>query len=122
MTSLFQVHDNPDRISFTAFYQLLCIASTPNNILFIPGFILIYEKKFKYGLLLFSLCLQIPAFAYNEEKINALAQTFMQQNQVPGMSIAVIDQNKIHFYNLGWADPLKKFLSATIYLYDRFVY
>jgi CubicO group peptidase (beta-lactamase class C family) len=80
------------------------------------------KKKFKYGLFLFTLCLQIPAFAYNEEKINALAQTFMQQNQVPGMSIAVIDQNKIHFYNLGWADPLKKIpiSNHTIYMIGSF--
>lgn len=80
------------------------------------------KKKFKYSLLLFTLCLQIPAYAYNEEKINALAQSFMQQNQVPGMSIAVIDQNKIHFYNLGWADPLKKIPTSnqTIYTVGSF--
>lgn len=75
------------------------------------------KKKFKYGLLLFTLCLQIPAYAYNEEKIRALAQSFMQQNQVPGMSIAIIDQNKIHFYNLGWANPLKKIPTSNHTLY-----
>lgn len=80
------------------------------------------KKKIKYGLLLLTLCLQIPAYAYNEEKINALAQRFMQHNQVPGMSIAVIDQNKIHFYNLGWADPLKKIPTSkqTIYTVGSF--
>jgi beta-lactamase class C len=80
------------------------------------------KKKFKYGVLLVTLCLQIPAYAYNEEKINALAQRFMQHNQVPGMSIAVIDQNKIHFYNLGWADPLKKIPTSkqTIYTVGSF--
>ncbi len=67
------------------------------------------KKYFNYGLLLFSLSLQIPAQAFNDVKINALAEDFLEKNQVPGMSIAVIDQNKIHFYNLGWADPLKKF-------------
>ncbi len=75
------------------------------------------KKNFKYGLLLFTLCLQIPAYAYNEEKINVLTQSFMQQNQVPGMSIAIIDQNKIHFYNLGWADPLKKIPTSNHTLY-----
>ncbi|KAF5271463.1 hypothetical protein FQR65_LT05083 [Abscondita terminalis] len=69
-----------------------------------------------------TLCLQIPAYAYNAEKINALAQRFMQHNQVPGMSIAVIDQDKIHFYNLGWADPLKKIPTRkqTIYTVGSF--
>lgn len=75
------------------------------------------KKNFKYGLLLLTLCLQIPAYAYNGEKINALTQTFMQQNQVPGISIAIIDQNKIHFYNLGWADPLKKIPTSNHTLY-----
>jgi|GEM_PF-1269368 len=75
------------------------------------------KKNFKYGLLLLTLCLQIPAHAYNEEKINVLTQSFMQQNQVPGMSIAIIDQNKIHFYNLGWADPLKKIPTSKHTLY-----
>jgi beta-lactamase class C len=80
------------------------------------------KKNFKYSLLLLILCLQIPAYAYNEEKINALTQRFMQQNQVPGMSIAVIDQNKIHFYNLGWADSLKKIPTSnqTIYTVGSF--
>jgi len=80
------------------------------------------KKNFKYSLLLLILCLQIPAYAYNEEKINALTQRFMQQNQVPGMSIAIIDQNKIHFYNLGWADPLKKIPTSnqTIYTVGSF--
>lgn len=80
------------------------------------------KKNCKYSLLLLSFCLQIPAYAYNEEKINALTQRFMQQNQVPGMSIAVIDQNKIHFYNLGWADPLKKIptRNQTIYTVGSF--
>ncbi|TLY47444.1 MAG: hypothetical protein E6K54_05975 [Gammaproteobacteria bacterium] len=45
-----------------------------------------------------------------------------KKNQVPGMSIAVIDQNKIHFYNLGWADPVKKTPTSnqTIYTIGSF--
>lgn len=80
------------------------------------------KKFFNYGLLLVSLCLQVPAQAYNVEKINALAQDFLKKNQVPGMSIAVIDQNKIHFYNLGWADPVKKIAASnqTIYTIGSF--
>lgn len=80
------------------------------------------KKKFKYGLLIFIFCWQMPAYAYNEEKINALTRAFMQQYQVPGMSIALIDQNKIHFYNLGWADPLKKIPinNHTIYMIGSF--
>lgn len=66
------------------------------------------NKYFKYWLFLFTFCLQIPVYAYNDEKINALAHTFMEKNQVPGMSMAVIDHSNIHFYNLGWADPVKK--------------
>ena len=75
------------------------------------------KKYFNYGLLLFSLCLQISAQAYNDVKINALAQDFLEKNQVPGMSIAVIDQNKIHFYNFGWADPVKKIPASNQTLY-----
>lgn len=75
------------------------------------------KNYFNYGLLLFSLSLQIPAQAFNDVKINALAQDFLEKNQVPGMSMAVIDQNKIHFYNLGWADPLKKIPASNQTLY-----
>lgn len=80
------------------------------------------KKYFSYGLLLFSLCLQIPAQAYNDKKINALAHDFLEKNQVPGLSIAVIDRNKIHFYNLGWADPVKKIPTSnqTIYTIGSF--
>lgn len=44
-------------------------------------------------------------------------KTFLEKNQVPGMSIAVIDQNKIHFYNFGWADPIKKIPTSNQTLY-----
>lgn len=71
MTSLFQVHDNSDRISFTAFYQLLCIASTYNNILFILGFILIYEKKIQIWLAFIHSLSTDSSVCLNEEKINA---------------------------------------------------
>ena len=75
------------------------------------------KKYLEIGLLLFSLCLQIPAQAYNDVKIKALAQDFLKKNQVPGMSIAVIDHNKIHFYHLGWADPVKKIAASNQTLY-----
>jgi beta-lactamase class C len=46
----------------------------------------------------------------------------MEKNQVPGLSMAVIDHNKIHFYNLGWADPIKKIPTSnqTIYTIGSF--
>lgn len=75
------------------------------------------KKYFKYGLLLFSLCLQIPAQADNDVKINAMTQAFLEKNQVPGLSMAIIDQNKIHFYNFGWADPVKKIPASNQTLY-----
>ncbi len=80
------------------------------------------NKYIKYWLFLFTFSLQIPAYAYNDEKIKALAHTFMQENQVPGLSMAVIDHDKIHFYNLGWADPVKKIptRNQTIYTIGSF--
>ncbi|WP_342219443.1 serine hydrolase [Rickettsiella endosymbiont of Miltochrista miniata] len=80
------------------------------------------KKYCKYWLFLFTFCLQIPAYAYNDEKINALTHTFMEKNQVPGLSMAVIDHNNIHFYNLGWADPVKKIPTSnqTIYTIGSF--
>lgn len=75
------------------------------------------KKYFKYGLFLFTVCLQIPVYAYNDAKINALAHTFMEKNQVPGLSMAVIDHNNIHFYNLGWADPVKKIPTSNQTIY-----
>lgn len=80
------------------------------------------NKYITYWLFLFTFCLQIPAYAYDDEKINALAHTFMQENQVPGLSMAVIDHDKIHFYNLGWADPVKKIPAGnqTIYTIGSF--
>lgn len=80
------------------------------------------NKYLKYWLFLFTFCIQIPVYACNDEKINALAHTFMEKNQVPGMSMAVIDHNNIHFYNLGWADPAKKIPTnnETIYTIGSF--
>lgn len=40
--------------------------------------------------------------------IDNLAQSFMTKNDVKGMSIAVISQNKISIYNYGYANELKK--------------
>jgi beta-lactamase class C len=80
------------------------------------------KKYFKYWLFFFTFCTQIPVYAYNDAKINALAHHFMEKNQVPGLSMAVIDHGKIHFYNLGWADPIKKIPSSnqTIYTIGSF--
>jgi beta-lactamase class C len=80
------------------------------------------KKYFKYWLFLFTFYLQMPVYAYNDEKINALAHVFMEKNQVPGLSMAVIDHDKIHFYNLGWADPIKKIPTnkQTIYAIGSF--
>lgn len=80
------------------------------------------KKYFKYWLFFFTFSIQIPVYAYNDAKINALAHHFMEKNQVPGLSMAVIDHGKIHFYNLGWADPVKKIPSSnqTIYTIGSF--
>ena len=80
------------------------------------------KKYFKYVLFLFTFCLKVPVYAYNDDKINTLAHSFMGKNQVPGLSMAVIDHNKIHFYNLGWADPIKKIPTSnqTIYTIGSF--
>jgi beta-lactamase class C len=74
-------------------------------------------KNFKCLLFLFTLFIQTQAFAVNDEKINALADTFMLKNQVAGASIAVIDNDKIYFYNKGFADPLKKIPTSKLTLY-----
>ncbi|MFZ0219711.1 MAG: serine hydrolase [Candidatus Aquirickettsiella sp.] len=76
------------------------------------------KQYFKYGLFLFTLCIQLPVYASNEEKIYALAHTFMEKNGVPGMSIAVINRHQIHFYNLGWADPVKKVPTSNQTIYS----
>ncbi len=79
-------------------------------------------KHFKRLLFLFTICIHIQAYAFSDEKINSLAHAFMEKNQVPGMSMAVIDHNKIYFYTLGWADPVKKIPTSnqTIYTIGSF--
>ncbi|MEN9449713.1 MAG: class beta-lactamase [Pseudomonadota bacterium] len=79
-------------------------------------------KHFKRLLFLFTICIHMQAYAFSDAKINALAHSFMEKNQVPGLSMAVIDHNKIHFYNLGWADPIKKIPTSnqTIYTIGSF--
>lgn len=71
-------------------------------------------KRYK---LLFILVLPSLALANTDSEINSLANKFMQQNNVAGLSIAVIDNNKISTYNYGYANELThtKTSDKTIY-------
>lgn len=53
----------------------------------------------------------------NAQKINALAHAFMQQGDIPGLSIAVIDKDQTQIFNYGYANELKKIPTTdhTIY-------
>ena len=56
-------------------------------------------------------------FASSDNQVDLLAKTFMQQNKVPGLSIAVINGNHISTYNYGYANELthNKTSDKTIY-------
>lgn len=54
--------------------------------------------------LLLTLMLPSLAFASTNKDIDVIANKFMQQNNVAGLSIAVIDNNQISTYNYGYAN------------------
>jgi beta-lactamase class C len=65
------------------------------------------------------LCFLTPSslYAADTKTINSLAETFMAQNHVNGLSIAVIEKGKITIFNYGYADIATKrpITSQTIY-------
>ncbi|NNM58864.1 MAG: serine hydrolase [Legionellales bacterium] len=71
-------------------------------------------KKYSLLSILIFPCL---AFAGDNNKINSLANQFMQENNVEGLSIAVINNNQITTYNYGYANELThtKTSNKTIY-------
>lgn len=64
--------------------------------------------------------ISIPAMS--NKKINDLADTFMKENKIEGMSIAVIDKDKTYIFNYGFANKLKNIstTSNTIYTIASF--
>lgn len=72
-------------------------------------------KQFK--ILITILFVGIRLQTYADNKVDDLAHTFMNKNQVQGMSIAVINKNKTIIYNYGYANEVKKIPvgSDTIY-------
>lgn len=76
----------------------------------------------KIAIISVTLLSQGTSYAASSQNINALAQSFMQQYNIPGMSIAVIKQNQITTYNYGYANELKKIPTSnnTIYTIASF--
>lgn len=66
------------------------------------------------------LCLtliNINSYAISKEKIDAYSKEFMKNNNIPGMSIAYIQDDKISVYNYGYANEQKNIPTTenTIY-------
>lgn len=61
--------------------------------------------------------MHLHSYAFANKKIDNLAHSFMQQNKVEGLSIAVINNDKTFIFNYGYANELKKIptTSNTIY-------
>src|SRR5436190_6061475 len=72
--------------------------------------------------ILFTVLLNTQSYAISNQEINHLAQLFMQQNKVEGVSIAVIDKDKAQLFNYGYADKAKNIptTSDTIYTIASF--
>ena len=80
-------------------------------------------KKFNaFMCFFFVMLMPIHAYSISNSKINDLARKFMQDNQVEGMSIAVIVNNKPHIFNYGLSDEVKKtpVTNDTIYTIASF--
>jgi beta-lactamase class C len=72
--------------------------------------------------LFFVTVVQTKSYAVSNKKIDDLAHTFMQGSKVEGMSIAVLNKDKTHIFNYGFANKLKKTptTSNTIYTIASF--
>ena len=70
----------------------------------------------------FVILIPINSYSISNTKINDLAQEFMKENQVEGMSIAVLNKNKTLIFNYGFANELKKIPTTndTIYTIASF--
>ncbi len=78
----------------------------------------------KFTCFLFVTLAQMKSYAVpnQNKKIDDLAQNFMSQNKVPGMSIAVLNQDKTLLFNYGSANETEKIkvTSDTIYTIASF--
>lgn len=82
-----------------------------------------FMKIFKVFILLFSAnVIQAKSYAISNEKIDNLVHTFMQENKVEGVSIAVLNKDKSLILNYGFSNELKKTptTSDTIYTIASF--
>lgn len=68
------------------------------------------------------LLLQTTVYATSNEKVDQLISTFMKENNVGGMSVAVVNKDKIKIYNYGYANELTKTPTSnnTIYTIASF--
>ena len=70
----------------------------------------------------FSFIIQNVSFANSNKKIEKLVHYFMNENRVEGLSIAILNNEKINTFNYGFADDLKKIpiTNNTIYTIASF--
>jgi len=69
-----------------------------------------------------SLIIQDTSFANSNKKIDELIQSFIKENKVGGISVAVLSNEEKHIFNYGFVDDLKKvpITSNTIYTIASF--
>lgn len=79
-------------------------------------------KLSKFAMIPLFVTLYVQVYASANKKIDDLANTFMQQNHVEGLSIAVIHNGSTQIFNYGYANELKKIptSSNTIYRVGSF--
>ncbi|MES2614932.1 MAG: serine hydrolase [Bdellovibrionota bacterium] len=72
--------------------------------------------------LFFFVSIQTKLYAIQKDKVDELAHQFLLENKIPGMSIAVINNNKTFFFNYGYANEAKKIKTSneTIYTIASF--
>ena len=71
---------------------------------------------------LFVSLIQTNTYAISNKEVDDLANTFMKENKVEGMSIAVLSKDKTHIFNYGFSNTLKKIPTTnnTIYTIASF--
>jgi beta-lactamase class C len=69
-----------------------------------------------------SFLMPINSYSISNNKIDDLARAFMRENKVEGMSIAVLNKDKTHIFNYGFANEFKKIPTSndTIYTIASF--
>lgn len=74
-------------------------------------------KFYVFILVFINIFISIHSYSMSNEKIDHLVQKFMDENEVEGMSVAVLNQNNTIILNYGFANKSKKISTKTDTIY-----